>query len=125
MSKLVAAYAYCRVAPNVEVKPQHTLEAQKMYCSDRAEVEGYDLMRVYEEVGSGMTLNRPKLLELLKDMQSLRKRIPEINITLLTHDPSRLARDVNHYFSLKKQADVKLHADIEFTRITFEEVDND
>lgn len=98
------ALIYPRVSSERQVVEGHGLDSQTKRNVDYAENMHYLVFNVYAEEGvSGGLFDRPKMKQLLNDIEMLKSREPDCEVVVIFDDIKRLARDLEIHFALKKE----------------------
>jgi len=87
---------YCRVSSEKQVLNGSGLQSQEVRCREYATQKGYKVVRVFQDKAiSGALENRPAITELTNYLYDNK------GLVIVIDDVSRLARDVQVYFTLK------------------------
>ena len=100
------AWIYCRVAHN-EPDSAEVLERQRHRLESYAKEHGFEIVGVSSDIGSGLTMDRPGLLDFHAAAEDGDTDI------LLIHSLTRLGRDtdkVTKYWHLLRNLGVSVHA---------------
>lgn len=100
------AWIYCRVAHNGPDSAE-VLERQRHRLESYAEDYGFEMVGVSSDIGSGLTMDRPGLLDFHAAAEDGNTDI------LLIHSLTRLGRDadkVTKYWNLLRDLGVSVHA---------------
>ena len=100
------AWIYCRVAHN-EPDSAEVLERQRHRLESYAKEHGFEIVGVSSDIGSGLTMDRPGLLDFHAAAEDGDTDI------LLIHSLTRLGRDANKvtkYWHLLRDLGVSVHA---------------
>lgn len=101
----IGAWIYCRIGASEN--SNDSLKEQRKELSDYAESMGFSIAGVSEDVGSGLDMNRPGILNLLKAVEESRVEI------LLVKSLDRLGRNYSNTidFRLKlEHMNVKIYS---------------
>lgn len=94
------ALIYCRVSSEKQKREGHGLDSQEHRCRQYADMEGYEIIRVFRDDITGGHVARPAMDQLLLELDK-QPDFGEPTIVIMD-DISRWARDVMTHFTLKQ-----------------------
>ena len=92
------AVIYTRVSSDKQIQDGTGLETQEKICREKAEQDGYTILKVFSDAGiSGKSmLNRPGILSLLQFLKTTKEQI-----TVIAYDTDRLSRDTGDFITIR------------------------
>ena len=92
------AVIYCRVSSKAQTKRGDGLGSQETRCREYARMKGYEIVEKFTDDLTGAIVDRPGMKELL----SYLRRHRADNCVVIIDDISRLARDVEAHWELRR-----------------------
>ena len=93
------AIIYCRVASGNELSIKHAIESQERRCREYAENHDHEVIEVFHDHGSGNTVDRPGMQDMLGFLEKRRGA----GTVVVMADPGRLARSLDAYEALSSR----------------------